>query len=93
VSPRRFARVGQGRGESQPALLLAALAGPAWLDAGIATPPTPLQALLGAVGFGERDALPTLRSNMVDRMAGRDRMVGWPVVLLQLVAESALRIV
>jgi hypothetical protein len=51
VSPRRFARVGQGRGERLPALLLAALAAPAWLEAGIAEPPTPLQALLVAVGL------------------------------------------
>jgi hypothetical protein len=112
VSPRRFARVGQGRGDKIPALLLAALAAPAWLSAGIADLPTPLQALLAAVGllarsgatsgvfvpvwaaypsvgFGERDALPTLRGEVVDRLVGRDRAVGWPLVFLQLVAESA----
>jgi hypothetical protein len=112
VSPRRFARGRQGRGDKMPALLLAALAAPAWLESGIAPLPTPLQALLAAVcllarsgaapgvfvpvwaaypavGFGERDALPTLRSDMADRLVGRDRVVGWPLVFLQLVAESA----
>jgi hypothetical protein len=112
VSPRRFARAGQGRGDKVPALLLAALAAPAWLESGVAIFPTPLQALLTAVGllarsgatsgifvpvwaaypsvgFGERDALPTLRSDMVDRLVGRDRVIGWPVVFLQLVAEGA----
>jgi hypothetical protein len=112
VSPRRFARAGQGRGDKVPALLLAALAAPAWLGAGIADLPTPLQGLLAAVcllarsgtasgifvpvwaaypsvGFGDRDALPTLRGEVVDRLVGRDRVVGWPLVFLQLVAEGA----
>jgi hypothetical protein len=36
-----------------------------------------------------RDALPGLRSDAVDRVAGRGRPVTWPLAFLHLVAESA----
>lgn len=42
-----------------------------------------------AAGFGDRDALPGLRSDVVDRLAWRGRAVTWPMVFLHLVAESA----
>jgi hypothetical protein len=42
-----------------------------------------------AAGFGDRDLLPTLRSDAADRLVGRDRPVAWPLVFLHLVAESA----
>ena len=42
-----------------------------------------------AVGFGDRDALPTLRSDAADRLAGWGRTVTWPVACLHLIAESA----
>jgi hypothetical protein len=49
----------------------------------------PVWAAYPSIGFGERDALPTLRGDVVDRLVGRDRVVGWPMVFPQLVAESA----
>jgi hypothetical protein len=42
----------------------------------------PVWAAYPSVSFGERDALPTLRNDMVDRLVGRDRVVGWPMVFL-----------
>jgi HTH DNA binding domain len=42
-----------------------------------------------AAGFGERDALPTLRSDAADRLVSRGRPVTWPLAFLHLVAESA----
>ena len=44
-----------------------------------------------AVGFGDRDALPTLRSDAADRLAGWGRAVAWPIACLHLIAESARR--
>ena len=44
-----------------------------------------------AAGFGDRDHLPTLRSDAADRLVGRDRPVTWPFAFLHLVAESAAR--
>ena len=40
-------------------------------------------------GFGDRDALPGLRSDAADRLVGRGRPVTWPLAFLHLVAESA----
>ena len=112
VPRRRFgSREGQG-GPKRPALLRAAQAAAAWMEAGIADNPTPLQAVLAAiallarggpagtvfvplwaaypaVGFGDRAALPTLRSDAADRLIGRDQPVTWPLAFLHLVAESA----
>ena len=103
---------GQGGEPPLPALLIAAHAARNWMEAGIATTPTPLQAILmavgvlvragltrtvfvpvwsayPAVGFGERDHLPTLRSDAADRLVGRGQSVTWPLAFLHLVAESA----
>jgi hypothetical protein len=49
----------------------------------------PVWAAYPAAGFGDRDHLPTLRSDAADRLLGRDRPVTWPLVFLHLVAESA----
>jgi HTH DNA binding domain len=49
----------------------------------------PLWSAYPAVGFGDRDALPMLRSDVVDRIAGRGRSVTWQVAALHLIAESA----
>ena len=40
-------------------------------------------------GLPPRDALPGLRSDAADRVAGRGRPVTWPLAFLHLVAESA----
>jgi hypothetical protein len=40
-------------------------------------------------GFAPRDALPGLRSDAADRVAGLGRPVTWPLAYLHLVAESA----
>jgi len=50
---------------------------------------TPLWAAYPAAGFGDRDALPTLRSDAADRLVGRDQVVTWPLAFLHLLAESA----
>jgi len=42
-----------------------------------------------AVGFGNRGALPTLRSETADRIAGWGASVPWPAAGLHLIAESA----
>ena len=42
-----------------------------------------------AVGFGDRAALPTLRSDAADRLVGWGVPVAWPLAFLHLVAESA----
>jgi hypothetical protein len=42
-----------------------------------------------AVGFGDRTALPTLRSDAADRLIDLDQPVTWPLAFLHLVAESA----
>jgi hypothetical protein len=42
-----------------------------------------------AVGFGDRAALPTLRSDAADRLVGWGVPVSWPLAFLHLVAESA----
>jgi hypothetical protein len=49
----------------------------------------PVWAAYPAVGFSGRDALPGLRSDAADRVAGRGRPVSWPLAFLHLVAESA----
>jgi HTH DNA binding domain len=49
----------------------------------------PVWAAYPAAGFGDRDHLPTLRSDAADRLLGRDRPVTWPLAFLHLVAESA----
>jgi hypothetical protein len=49
----------------------------------------PVWAAYPAVGFSARDALPGLRSDAADRVAGRGRPVIWPLAFLHLVAESA----
>jgi hypothetical protein len=49
----------------------------------------PLWSAYPAVGFGDRDALPTLRSEAADRVAGWGVSVPWPVAGLHLIAESA----
>jgi hypothetical protein len=49
----------------------------------------PVWAAYPAVGFSPRDALPGLRSDAADRVAGRGRPVTWPLAFLHLVAESA----
>jgi hypothetical protein len=51
----------------------------------------PLWSAYPAVGFGDRDALPTLRSDAIDRIAGWGGTVTWPVACLHLIAESARR--
>ena len=49
----------------------------------------PVWAAYPAAGFGDRDHLPSLRSDAADRLVGRDRPVSWPLAFLHLVAESA----
>ena len=49
----------------------------------------PVWAAYPAVGFSARDALPGLRSDAADRVAGRGQPVSWPLAYLHLVAESA----
>jgi hypothetical protein len=49
----------------------------------------PVWAAYPAAGFGDRDALPTLRTDAAARVAGEGRPVHWPLVFLHLVAESA----
>ena len=51
----------------------------------------PIWSAYPAVGFGDRDALPTLRSDAADRLAGWGHAVNWPVACLHLIAESARR--
>jgi hypothetical protein len=51
----------------------------------------PVWSAYPAVGFGDRDALPTLRSDAADRLVGWGRTVTWPAVCLHLIAESARR--
>jgi HTH DNA binding domain len=49
----------------------------------------PLWSAYPAVGCGDRDALPTLRSEAADRIAGWSGSVSWPAAGLHLIAESA----
>jgi HTH DNA binding domain len=49
----------------------------------------PVWAAYPTVGFGDRDALPTLRTDAATRVAGQGLPVRWPLVFLHLVAESA----
>jgi hypothetical protein len=49
----------------------------------------PVWAACPAIGYGDRDALPGLRSDAADRLVGRGQRVTWPVVFLHLVAEAA----
>jgi hypothetical protein len=51
----------------------------------------PVWSAYPAVGFGDRDALPTLRSDAAERLVGWGRTVTWPAVCLHLIAESARR--
>ena len=48
----------------------------------------PVWSAYPAVGFGDRDALPTLRSDAADRLVGWGRTVTWPVACLHLIAEE-----
>jgi hypothetical protein len=49
----------------------------------------PLWAAYPALGFGDRDALPSLRSDAAERLLGPDQAVSWPLAFLHLAAESA----
>ena len=49
----------------------------------------PVWAAHPAVGFGDRDALPTRRTDAAARPIGWGRPVTWPLARLPLVAESA----
>jgi hypothetical protein len=49
----------------------------------------PLWSAYPAVGFGDRDALPALRAEAADRVAGWGATVTWPAAGLHLIAESA----
>ena len=49
----------------------------------------PVWSAYPAVGFGDRDTLPTLRSDATDRIAGWGWAVTWPVACLHLIAEGA----
>ena len=51
----------------------------------------PVWSAYPAVGFGDRGALPTLRSDAAHRLAGWGGTVTWPVACLHLIAESARR--
>ena len=51
----------------------------------------PVWSAYPAVGFGDRDALPTLRSDTADRLGGWGGTVTWPIACLHLIAESARR--
>jgi hypothetical protein len=51
----------------------------------------PVWSAYPAVGFGDRDALPTLRSDGTDRIAGWGGTVTWPVACLHLIAEGSRR--
>ena len=42
-----------------------------------------------ALGFGDRDVLPTLRSDAADRLVGWGMPITWPLAFLHLVADSA----
>ena len=71
-----------------PAALLAA-AGIAARSGVVRTVFLPVWAAWPAVGAGERDALPGLRSDAADRLLARGMPVTWPVAFLHLVAEGA----
>lgn len=49
----------------------------------------PVWAAWPAVGFGDRDALPTLRTDAAAHLFSWGRAVPWPLAFLLLVAESA----
>ena len=49
----------------------------------------PVWAAYPALGFGDRTALPTLRSDAALRLAGRDQPVPWPLGFLHHVTDSA----
>jgi hypothetical protein len=49
----------------------------------------PVWAAYPAVGFGDRAALPGLRSDAADRLVGWGVPITWPLAFLHLVAESA----
>jgi DNA binding protein with HTH domain len=49
----------------------------------------PVWAACPALGFGDRAALPTLRSDAAGRLVDRGRPVTWPLAFLHLTAESA----
>jgi hypothetical protein len=71
--------------DDDPTLLQAALA----VDGPAGTVFVPVWAAYPAVGFGDRAALPTPRSDAADRLIDRDQPVTWPLAFLHLVAESA----
>ena len=49
----------------------------------------PVWAACPALGFGDRAALPTLRSDAAGRLVDRDQPVTWPLAFLHLTTESA----
>jgi hypothetical protein len=69
------------------ALLLAAasLAGARTLSASF----LPVWAAYPALGFGDRDALPSLRSDAADRLVGWGERVSWECAFFHLVTDSA----
>ena len=71
--------------DDDPMLLQAVLAG----DGPAGNAFVLLRAAYAAVGFGDRAALPTLRSDAADRLVGRDQPVTWPLAFLHLLAEGA----
>ena len=50
---------------------------------------TPVWSAYPALGFGDRTALPTLRSDAADRLLPWGQRVSWPLAFLHLVADSA----
>jgi hypothetical protein len=72
-----------------PAHALLAAAGLFARDGVVKAVALPIWAAYPAAGFGDRAALPSLRSDAADRLVGRGRTVSWPLAFLHLVTESA----
>jgi hypothetical protein len=49
----------------------------------------PVWSAYPALGFGDRDTLPRLRSDAADRLVGWSVPITWPLTFLHLIAESA----
>jgi len=71
---------------AQALLLAAALLARAGATRAVALP---VWAAYPALGFGDRDALPSLRSDAANRLIGWGQPVSWELAFLQLVADSA----
>ena len=87
---RRAGRAGQG-GASLPPLLAAARAAAAWMESGIADLPTPLQAILAAVGAGPRVLPHTFAGSGPSAGTGRSAAksrTGWAELAVDEMAES-----